>query len=279
MKLPGFDYHRPNTVRQAIAVLAERGPDAAPLAGGQSLVPMLALRDRRPTAIVDLNGVAGLAEVALSSGVLAIGAMTRQRRVELDPTITAVCPLIAAAAGRTGHVSVRNRGTIGGSIAHGDAAAELPTAAVALGARLVLTGPDGERTAPMAGWSRSALRVGELVTAVRIPLPANRTRSAFRELSHPAGSRPVVCVAAVVTFDRDGGALGARVAVSGRGAPPVLVEVTATLADGTAPEVVADGMRFVESNTEHNGPDQDYCRAAARSLARDALADAIGGRR
>jgi len=282
MKLPRFNYHRPSTVAQAVALLAERGPDAAALAGGQSLVPSLALRDRRPAEIVDLNGIEDLVGVESSDGVLSIGAMTRQRVVELDETIALLCPLLAAAIGRTGHVSVRNRGTIGGAIAHANPAAEIPTAALALDAQVLVVGQGGEHAVPMGELLSdpftTTLRAGELVTALRIPLPTVHTGYGFREVSHPVGSQPVVCVAAAVRLRRDGLVRNARVAVSGRGAPPVLVDVTASLTDGNAPDLIAGAMRFVAEAAEGHGPGPEYCRAAARKLARAALAEATGGR-
>ncbi len=174
MKPAPFAYLRPDTLAGALAALAEHGEEARPLAGGQSLVPMLALRLARPSLVIDLNRIPDLAGIAETSEEIRIGAMTRQAALLAHPAIRKRMPLLARALGFVGHPPTRARGTIGGSLAHADPAAELPVAMVALDARLVLTGRAGEREVGAADFFRGTfatdLRPGELLAEIRIPV-------------------------------------------------------------------------------------------------------------
>ena len=206
MKPAPFAYHRPSTLDEALALLAEN-EDAKPLAGGQSLVPMLNFRLARPPALVDLGGIEELAGIRVEDGVLAVGAMTRQWDLEHDP---GTFPLLREALGFVGHTATRCRGTIGGSLVHADPTAELPVCALALQAELVTD----RRTIPAADFFQAvfttALEPGELLVEVRFPVPAGPT--AFVEHVHRHGDFAVVCVA------RNGD----RVALGGVAAAPVL---------------------------------------------------------
>ena len=210
MKPAPFDYHRPGSLDEALALLAE-DPDAKPLAGGQSLVPMLNFRLARPTALVDLNGIDELTAIRVEDGVLVVGAMTRQWDLEHSPEAFA---LLREALAFVGHTATRCRGTVGGSLVHADPTAELPVCALALGAELVVTGPAGRRTIPAEEFFLSvfmtALEPGELLVEIRFPPPAGG--SAFEEVAHRDGDFAVVCVAVA----------GERVALGGVGATPVL---------------------------------------------------------
>jgi carbon-monoxide dehydrogenase medium subunit len=205
-----FVYHRPSTLDEALALLAE-DPDAKPLAGGQSLVPMLNFRLARPSALVDLGRIEELAGIRMEDGALVVGAMTRQWDLEHAPETH---PLLREALGYVGHTATRCRGTVGGSLVHADPTAELPVCAVALGATLVAAGPGGRRTIPAEEFFVSvfttALEPGELLVEVRWPAPAGG--SAFEEHAHRHGDFAVVCVAVA----------GERVALGGVGATPVL---------------------------------------------------------
>jgi carbon-monoxide dehydrogenase medium subunit len=206
MKPPPFAYHRPRSLGEALALLAD-DPEAKPLAGGQSLVPMLNFRLARPSALVDLNGIEELAGIRVEAGTLAVGAMTRQWDLEHAPETP---PLIREALGHVGHTATRCRGTVGGSLVHADPTAELPVCAVALGAELVTD----RRTIPAAEFFVSvfttALEPGELLVEVRFPL--DRGPAAFEEHAHRHGDFAVVCVAVC----------GERVALGGVGPTPVL---------------------------------------------------------
>jgi aerobic carbon-monoxide dehydrogenase medium subunit len=200
-----FAYHRPATLDEALALL-EADPDAKPLAGGQSIVPMLNFRLARPSALVDLAGL-GLEGVRVEDGALVVGAMTRQWDLEHHPD---VYPLLRDALRHVGHTATRCRGTVGGSIVHADPTAELPVCALALGAQLVTSA----RTIPADEFFVSVfttvLEPGELLLEVRFPTPADG--ASFDEVAHRDGDFAVVCVA------RN----GERVAVGGVAATPVL---------------------------------------------------------
>src|SRR5579862_6604569 len=152
MKLPPFDYEAPQTVSEAVALLAEHGDEASVLAGGQSLIPLLALRLARPELLIDINGISELSGISAAGGWVRIGATTREYLAEQSGTVAEAVPLLAAALPLIGHEAIRSRGTIGGSLAHADPAAELPAVARALDAEFVVRGPAGERVVPAADW-------------------------------------------------------------------------------------------------------------------------------
>jgi carbon-monoxide dehydrogenase medium subunit len=210
VKPPPFAYHRPGSLDEALALLAEDA-DAKPLAGGQSLVPMLNFRLARPSALVDLNGIEELSGLRVEDGALVVGAMTRQWDLEHGAETH---PLLREALSFVGHTATRCRGTVGGSLVHADPTAELPVCAVALGAELVVAGPGGRRVVPAEQFFLSvfmtALEPGELLVEVRFPIPDGGW--AFEEHAHRHGDFAVVCVALA----------GDRIALGGVGATPVL---------------------------------------------------------
>jgi len=173
MKLPPVEYEAPATVADAVDLLAEYQDEASVLAGGQSLIPLLALRLARPAVLIDINGIAELSGVSVTDGWVAIGAMTREYVAEESQTIADTVPLLAAALPLIGHEAIRSRGTIGGSLAHADPAAELPAVARALDAEFVVRGPAGERVIPAAQWFEGYLTTtrgpDELLLGMRFP--------------------------------------------------------------------------------------------------------------
>lgn len=216
MKPPPFDYHRAGSVDEAVALLAQHGDDAKILAGGQSLVPLLSLRLARPSRLIDINRVGELAHIANGSG-LTIGATVRQRAVERSSSVRAASPLLAAAVAHIGHSAIRNRGTVGGSIAHADPAAELPAVLLALDGEIEARSARGVRTIPAAtffeGFLSTALQPDELLTAVRIP--ERRGGWSFHEFSRRSGDFAIVGVAATIELGPDGRIREARLALSG----------------------------------------------------------------
>lgn len=170
---PSFDYARPATIDEALALLAEHGDEAKVLAGGHSLIPLLKLRLAQPAVLIDVERIDGLAGIRLDGDEVVIGAMTRHREVEHSELVRAELPLLAAATGRVGDPQVRNRGTLGGALAHGDAASDLPAVALALGATLVVQGRDGRRDVPaddfFTGFLETAVMPEELLVEVRFP--------------------------------------------------------------------------------------------------------------
>lgn len=222
MKPPPFDYHAPKSVAEAVRLRSELGADSSILAGGQSLVPMLNMRLARPTALIDLNGVDELSYIRAENGGVAVGAMTRHRGLERSDEAHAANPLLREALGHVAHAIVRNRGTIGGSIAHADPAAELPSVLVALGGKVTATGPDGSRDIPAAELFEfhftTSLRPDEILTEVWFPaLPAG-SGHAFLEISRRHGDYALAGVACIVSGDR------VRMTFTGVGPTPVLVE-------------------------------------------------------
>lgn len=221
MKPPPFDYYAPSSIDEALELLARHGGDARLLAGGQSLVPLLNFRLSAPAVLVDLNRVAGLSYIKEANGRLRMGAMTRQREIEFSPLVSRRLPLLAQATRWVGHLPTRTRGTIGGSIAHADPAAEYPTVATALDAELVIRGPGGERVARPAeffqGLMTTALNPGEMLTEVRMPVAQPNSGCAFEEFSRRHGDFAIVGIAAMVVADGDR-CRQARIAACGVGA-------------------------------------------------------------
>jgi carbon-monoxide dehydrogenase medium subunit len=224
MKPAPFEYHAPESVDDVVALLAEHGDDAKPLAGGQSLVPLLALRLTRFDHLVDLNRVGALDGVRREDGELVVGAMTRQRTLERDADASRAVPLLGLAIPWIGHFQIRNRGTVGGSLAHGDPAAELPAVAAALDARFELASKGATRVVSAGdffqGTFTTAVDTGELLTAVRFPVWGDGAGFGFAEFARRAGDFALVGVAVGVQVH--GGTIGrAAIALSGMGGTPV----------------------------------------------------------
>jgi carbon-monoxide dehydrogenase medium subunit len=195
-----FDYESPRTLDEAIGLLGSNS-DAKPLAGGHSLLPAMKLRLSSPALLVDLGRIAGLSYVREASDAIAIGAMTTHSAIAESKLLHLKSPLLAQAARHIGDVQVRNRGTIGGSIAHADPAADYPAALLALNAEIAVRGRDGERTIPASefftGLFTTALRENEIITEIRVPSTSG-AKTAYQKFHHPASGFAVVGVAAVV---------------------------------------------------------------------------------
>ena len=225
MKPSRFRYHRPAELEEALALLAEHGDEARPLAGGQSLVPMLNLRLSAPAVLVDLNCLPGLDTIQAQDGRLHVGTQVRQRaleRAEVRPgALTDGLPLV-------GHVATRNRGTVGGSVAHADPAAELPLALLALGGSVVATAAGGRRREIpaeefFAGFLTTTLEPGEMVVEVAFDTEGAGEGSALVEVAQRHGDFALAAVACRLRVDRDGGIVAARVAVGAVADRPLLV--------------------------------------------------------
>lgn len=285
MKSPPFDHVAPATLEEALAALAAGGPDAKVLAGGQSLIPLLAFRLVRPSLLVDLNQVAGLASVrALEDGGLAVGAMTRTHELECSALVAERWPLARAAAPHIGHRQIRNRGTVGGSIVHADPAAELPAVALASGATLHVLGPQGERAIPAASFFltvfTTAIAPDEVLTEIRIPPPGPGHGSAVVELSRRKGDFALAGAAADVRLE-DGICTEASLVMFGLGATPVAVpgaaEVLrgATVGEAQARQAAAEVAGVIDPGSDAHGS-ASYRRELAPVIARRALLEAVG---
>lgn len=281
MKPPPFDYAAPEQVDEAIALLAGE-LDAKPLAGGQSLIPLLSMRLAYPDLLVDLRRVAGLDTIAESSGHVAIGAMVRQVDAETSDAVAARCPLVVEALREVAHPQIRARGTVGGSIAHADPAAELPAVAVALDARVRVRGPGGERVVPAAelytGTFTTSLADGEIVCAVEFPVAEDGAGAACVEVARRQGDY-ALCGAVAQVSTADGSVADARIALFGVADRPVrataaeaaLRETPVGEAPGVAAAKVADEITFRDDPQVPAG----YRRQVAAVSARRAVAQAL----
>lgn len=215
MKPAPFDYHRPETLAGALECMATL-EDVRPLAGGQSLMPMMNFRYVMPEHVVDLNRIGELAEIGETEDGLLIGAMVRQRALERSPEVAARCPLLREALGHVGHVQTRNRGTLGGSLSHLDPAAELPAVLAACDAVLEVRSARGVRRVPMSEWSRGYMTPnlgdGELLCAVHIPAWPEGHGYAFEEIARRHGDFALAGAAVLVSLDAGG--LVERVAIA-----------------------------------------------------------------
>ena len=255
MKPASFEYHAPTSLADALRRLAELGESGRPLAGGQSLVPMMNFRLARPAHLVDLNGVPELDFIRVGNGELCIGAMTRQRAVERSGLVGKGWSLLQEGLRHIGHVQIRNRGTIGGSLAHAYPAAELPIVMTALNATFVLRSQSDSRTVAardfFIDFMTTVLEPGELLTEVRVPQQPDHAGAAFEEISRRYGDFALAAAAATVTLHRDGTIAGCNLVFS-----------------GTTPHLSAHASKLI-GQKPNSGVFRDVARAAAADLLVD----------
>jgi aerobic carbon-monoxide dehydrogenase medium subunit len=219
-----FEYHAPGSVQEAIGLLGKLD-DAKILAGGHSLVPMMKLRLAQPKHLIDLRKVPGLTGIKEDGNTIAIGAMTTHWDVESSKLLQAKCPVVSDTAKIIGDPAVRNKGTIGGSLAHADPAADMPATVIALGAEFVCQGAKNKRTVKVDDWFQglmaTALGEDELLVEIRVPVLAAGTGSAYMKFAHPASRFAIVGAAAVITVDKQGTCTKAGVGITGAGTKAV----------------------------------------------------------
>ena len=239
MKPAAFAYHRPRTLDEALALLTAHGEDARPLAGGQSLVPMMNTRLARPAHLIDLNDLGELDFIRERGDTVEIGALTRHRAVERSRALVDACPILPAVVKTIGHHAIRERGTVGGSLALADPAAQWPLLAILLGARIELAGPRGRRALAAAAFFKgvftTAAAPDELVSAVSFPRLARGEGWGYRALTRRHGDFAIVAAAATATLDASGNIDGLRLALAGGGDPPARAEAVTALR-GRAPD-------------------------------------------
>jgi CO/xanthine dehydrogenase FAD-binding subunit len=263
MKPAAFEYDAPTTLDQTLELLAEHGEECKVLAGGQSLVPLMNFRLARPARLIDINGVGDLEGIRREQGRLLIGAMTRHADVERSTVIAEGWPLLHEAIGWVGHSQIRNRGTVGGSVAHADPAAELPAAFAALDARFQLRSKKGART---LGWREffvaeftTALAADELVTTVEVPPQDPATGFAFVEFARRHGDFALGGAAVAVTLGRDGRCRKATIALLAAAPAPMRAEAAETALVGTTLDERAigaaaeDAVRGVHPTSDLHG--------------------------
>ncbi|MEM9747059.1 MAG: xanthine dehydrogenase family protein subunit M [Actinomycetota bacterium] len=235
MKAPPFSYHRPTSLDDALALLAEHGDDAKVLAGGQSFVPLMALRMARPAHVIDIGAVPGLADITVGDdGSVTIGAMVRHATAERSDDVARHAPLVAQALPWVGHRAIRSQGTVVGSIAHADPAAEMPAVGLATGATMTATSADGERVITAAdffdGYLTTTLRADEILTSVTFPAWSDRSLGAVVEVARRHGDYALVGVAARLEIGDDDVVADAALAFFGAASTPIRVpEVDAAL--------------------------------------------------
>lgn len=242
MKPPPLRYARPDSLEEALELLATNG-DAKVLAGGQSLLPILNLRLSEAIGLVDLAGVPGLAAITTRGGELVIGALTRHRTLETSSNVQRTEPLLARAAREVGHLAIRNRGTIGGSLAHADPAAEWPLVAVTLNASVEIRSRGGRRMLAardlFTGPLTTAMRAGEVLTEIRVPVPDAASRFGFQELCRRPGDFAIVAVACRVTRDAHGVCRSATIGVGGAHGTPLWIAAAGNALVGRRPDTAA----------------------------------------
>jgi carbon-monoxide dehydrogenase medium subunit len=280
VKPAAFEYFAPRSVEEAVALLAERGEDAKVIAGGQSLVPMMAFRLATPAALVDLNGVSELDHARIDGDALVLGATARHHAVQELPGIRERCAMVAEAVDLIGHPAIRNRGTAGGSIAHADPAAEWPALLLALDGEVDAVGPAGRRTIAAGEFFQTyfttALAPDEILTEVRLKLPEGTVGSAFVEVAQRHGDFAVAGAGALMVMANDGSVADARLVLIGVRDTAVRSVAAETILRGASPTdpVLDDAANAIGSDID---PVSDvhgssaYRRRVAIAVARRAL--------
>lgn len=278
-----FGYFSARSVEEAADLLNKHGEDAKLLAGGHSLIPAMKLRLAAPRYLIDLDQVPGLRGIRLEGSVLVIGALTVHADVASSDLVRRRLPGLAEAASVIGDVQVRNRGTIGGSVAHADPAADFPVILTALNASLVSVSPSGKRTIPVAeffvDFYTTALAPNEVLTEVRVPLPPSGVGTAYAKLAHPASGYVVVSAGAWMERGPSGQCASARVAIGGLGGVPLRAAQTEAALQGqplTAQVITAAAAKAAEG-ADPDGDSYasaDYKRHMAAVYARRAIESA-----
>lgn len=284
MQPPSFGYFAPRTLDEALGLLTDHGEDAKLLAGGHSLIPALKLRLAEPRCLIDLGGLPGLRGLREERNALVIGALTVHADIASSKLLIQRLPGLADAASVIGDLQVRNRGTIGGSVAHADPAADLPVILTALDASFVAASRTGSRTLPaeqfFVDFYTTALEPDEILTEIRVPLPPAGTGTAYAKLPHPASGYVVVSAGVKIEQDSSGKVSSLRVATGGLGARPLRASATEAALQGKTPtpEVIrAAAARAAEGADAHDDTyaSADYKGHVASIYTRRAIETAL----
>jgi CO/xanthine dehydrogenase FAD-binding subunit len=278
MKPASFEYYDPTTVNEALELMSQFGDEARPLAGGQSLVPLMNFRLLRPAHLIDLNGITELSYLKMENAVLRIGAMTRQRNLERSTDVAEHWPLLRDATAFIGHIQIRNRGTVGGSLAHAFPSAELPIAMVTLDASFLLATKNNQRTVNaedfFLSYMTTALEPGELLAEIRVPpLPTNAGWS-YQEVSRRHGDFALAGAASVIALDSNANIHHARITLTG--ATPIRAHKVEEWLLGEKPSeaLFRDAARRATQKLEQDSDihaSAEYRRSVCEALARRAL--------
>lgn len=285
MSVPvAFDYHVANTVDEAVKLLQEYGDEAKIIAGGHSLLPAMKLRLAQPAHLIDIGRIPNLAYIREDNGTVAVGALTTYSMIEKSDLIRRYFPMLIEGTDLIGDQQVRNRGTIGGSLAHSDPAADMPGMVLALKAEIVTQGPKGLRTIKiddfLVGTFETALEENEVITEIRFPIPPAHTGSAYEKLANKASHYAVAGCAAVITTDGNGTCTAASLAITGaadktaRASTVEAALVGKKLDEATIAEAAshaADGLAIVEDIHGSKAYRSEMCRVTARRAITRAL--------
>ncbi len=284
--LPGeFEYHRATSVDEALQMMQQYGDDAKFIAGGHSLLPLMKLRLAEPVHLIDISRIPEMSYIRRTNGAVSVGALTTHYMLESSEELASSVRVIPEAAAHIGDVQVRNRGTVGGSVAHADPASDLPSVLVALGAEFVAKGPNGERTISAANFFEdlmtTTLGEDELLTEIRFQVPQGKVGSAYEKLANKASHYSVVGAAAIVTLADDGTVQDCSVAFSGVSSKPIKATAVENALKGKAPtaEAIAEAAGHAAEGIDYALSDihasDEYRLAMTKVFAKRALTKAV----
>ena len=281
---PSFEYLRPKTIPEAVAMLQQHGDEAKILSGGQSLIPMMKLRLARPGFLIDINRLAGLSYVKEEGGYLKIGGLTREAELEVSSVLRSKYPILLDTAHVIADPQVRNLATVGGNLAHGDPANDHPATMVALGAQIVATGPKGERVIPIENFFvtlfTTSLQHEEILTEIRIPAPPPRSGGAYLKLERKVGDFATAAVAVQLSLDDKGICEKVGIGLTNVGPTPVKAQSAEAFLRGKKPDeaninhaaqLAADAA---DPSSDLRGP-VEYKRGLVKELAKRSLSRAV----
>ena len=281
---PSFEYLRPKTVPEAVAMLQQHGDEAKILSGGQSLIPMMKLRLARPGVLIDINRISGLSYVKEEGGYLKIGGLTREAEMESSPLVRSKYPILLDTAHVIADPQVRNMATVAGNLAHGDPANDHPATMVALGAQVIATGPKGERVIPIEDFFVSlfatALQHEEILTEIRIPVPAAWSGGAYFKLERKVGDFATAAVAAQLTLDEKGVCQSVGIGLTNVGPTPVKARKAEEFLRGKKPDEsnIAQAAQLAADEStpspDLRGP-VEYKKGLVKELTKRALTRAL----
>jgi carbon-monoxide dehydrogenase medium subunit len=277
---PAFEYLRPNTVPEAIAFLQQYGDDAKILSGGQSLIPMMKFRLARPSHLIDINRISGLSYIKEEGGYLKIGGLVREAELEDSPLIRQKYPILFDTSRVIADPQIRNRATLAGNLAHGDPANDHPATMMALGAKIVAIGPQGERVIDVESFFLTLfttdLQHDEIVTEIRIPAPPARSGGAYLKLERKVGDFATAAVAAQLTVNQEGTCQKAGIALTNVGAVPIKVAKGEEflrgkkLDEANITQAAQLAAEAAQPSSDLRGP-EEYKRGLVKELTRRAL--------
>lgn len=279
-----FEYSAPATLDEAIGLLEKHGDEAKILAGGHSLIPMMKLRFASPEHLIDINNIPGLSYIKSEDGQLKIGAMTRESALEESDEIKSSFPIFTDASKLIADPQVRNMGTLGGNIAHGDAANDHPAVLMALRANIEITGPEGARVVPIDefffGFYMTAVQPNEILTAIHVPMPAERTGNAYHKIERKVGDYATAGVGVQITLDADGTCTYAGIGLTNVNPVPMRASRSEEALVGTklSTEDIAKAAQYASEDCEPSADlrgDEEYKRAMVGVLVKRMINKAL----